>query len=203
MAIVKKYTTNDFVKKYNSAKSDQTREALIKSVMNVEYIPYERKITICEKIVENTYYIKDLNETKKLHVNSPAQYMLRCLWLVKEYTNIEVNMRDSLEEFNLLNKNRLFDVIISCIPEGELKEFSMLLDMTANDTMTNEYESHAFISSQVERFSHLFVVTMQPLIERLNKIIENLDEKTIDELSGKLNLFNKINEIKEKFKIVK
>lgn len=184
---MKKYTVTDFVEKYTSAKSEQAKNILIKDIMNIDYIPYERKITICEKIIDNTYYIKDLNGVnKKLHVNSPAQYMLYCLWLVSEYTNISIDFKNSPDEFNRLNKYDLFDVINSKIPEKESKEFKIILDMVRNDVIQNEYETHAFISNQVERFGELTGIILKPVIERLNKSIENMDEKTIDKLFNKL-----------------
>ena len=56
--MTKKYTVKDFCKKYNDAKSDQVKETLVKSVINANYVPYEEKVTICEKIVEASYYVK-------------------------------------------------------------------------------------------------------------------------------------------------
>ena len=182
----KKYTVKDFVKKYNASKSDQTKETLVKSIMNTDYVPYERKITICKKIIENSYYTKSSNGTKKLHFNSPAQYMLYCLWMVSEYTNINIDLKNSLDEFNLLNKYDLFDVITEKIPEKESKEFNVILDMVRNDVIQNEYETHAFISGQVERFGELAGVVLKPAIEQLAKSFEAMDEKTIDKLFNKL-----------------
>lgn len=191
------YTVKDFCKKYESLKSEQAKETLVKSVMNGSYVPYEKKITICEKIIENTYYTKDANEVKKMHINSPAQYMLYCLWLVKEYTYIIIDFSSSLEEFNLLNKTGLLDIIVSCISEREIKEFRMILDMVGNDTMQNECEIHSFIRNQVDRFGILFKTIANHIIVELSTAINNMDEKTIDKM------VNKLNGLKDKFNIVK
>lgn len=188
----KKYTVKDFVKKYNAAKSDQTKETLIKSVICIDYLPYERKITICEKIIDSTYYTKDKNNVKKLHFNSPAQYMLYCLNLVNEYTNIGIDFKNSLDEFNLLNKHGLLDLIISNIPKRESKEFDVVLDMVRNDVIQNEYETHAFISNQVNRFGELTGALLKPAIEQLSKSLETMDEKTIDKMINKLKGLNGI-----------
>lgn len=190
MTDTKKYTVKEFVKKYNTAKSDEVKEILVKSVMNPQYVDYEKKITICEKIVEASYYKKDKNGNKKLHIDSPSQYMGYCLWLVKEYTNIEINFKNSLEEFNLLNKNGLFDAVISFIPERELKEFRMILDMVENDAIQNKYETHAFIANQVERFGELAGVSLKPAIEQLATTLENMDEKTVEKMIQKLKVFS-------------
>lgn len=202
----KKYTVKDFCKKYNDAKSEELKFALIKSVINPAYVAYEEKITICKKIVDASYYIKTEKngiETKKLHINSPFQYMGYCLWLVNKYTNIEIDFKNSLEEFNLLNKSELLDIIYSSIPEKEIKEFKMILDMVSSDVIQNEYEAHAFINNQVDRFGELFGIVLKPAIEQLASVIENMDEKTIEKIVNKLNSQNFLNGLKGKISIVK
>lgn len=182
-----KYTVKDFCKKYNETKVEQTKQALIEKVMNPHYVPYEMKITICEKIIENSYYKKNNDgKNERLFVNSPIQYMLYCLWLVKQYTNIDIDLSKSLDEFNLLNENGLIDIIASNIPEKELKEFRMILDMIENDTVQNEYEIHSFISNQVERFGELFGYIAKPAFDELRNIIENFDEKKVEKLLNKI-----------------
>lgn len=193
MSVVKKYTVKEFCKKYNESTADQIKESLIKSIMNPHYINYEMKIAICENIIENSYYKKDENGNKKLHINSPTQYLLYCLEMVRQYTTIEVDFSNVVDEFNLLNKYRLLDEIINYIPENELKEFNVVLDMVRGDVIQNEYETHAFVSNQVERFGELFGHIIKPALERLGSSIENMDEKTIDKLThglGKLSKFN-------------
>lgn len=196
-----KYTVKDFCKKYNETNVEQTKQALLEKVMNSHYVPYEMKITICEKIIDNSYYKKDSDEkVKKMHVNSPVKYMLYCLWLVKQYTYIEVDFSKSLEEFNLLNECELLDVIYSNIPEKEHKEFQMILDMIESDLLQNEYETHSFISNQVERFGELFGNVMRPALDRFSDVLENMDEKTINNIIEKL---NKSNGIKGMFNVTK
>ena len=195
------YTVKSFCEKYNGANVAQTKTALIEKVMNPHYIPYEKKITICEMIIESSYYKKSEDgKTRKLHINSPAQYMLYCLNLVKHYTNIQVDFNKSLEEFNMLNENGLIDIIVGNISEREHQEFSMILDMVRNDTMQNEYEIHAFISNQVERFGELLGHVVKPALNRFGETLENMDEKTIDTMVGKL---KGLNGLKGKFNIVK
>lgn len=194
----KKYTVKEFCEKYNKTNVEQLKKSLIEEIMNRHYVSYEMKITICEKIIESSYYKKnDDGNTKKLHINSPAQYMLYYLWLVKQYTNIEINFENSLEEFNLLNECGLLDIITNNIPERELKEFRMILDMVENDVLQNEYEIHAFVSNQIERFGELTGYVLKPVIEQLNKTLENMDENTVDKI------INKFKGMNGKFNIVK
>lgn len=193
--IKNKYTVKEFCKKYSETNVVETKNALIDKIMNPHYVPYEMKITICEKIIEKSYYKKSKQDNiEKIHVNSPAKYMLYCLWLVKQYTYIEVDFSNSLEEFNLLNETELIDVIFTHIPEREFKEFRMILEMVENDVMQNEYEMHAFISNQVERFGELFGYITKSSIDGLVVALNNIDETTIDKITNKikkLNIFKK------------
>lgn len=189
--IKNKYTVKDFCKKYNETNVVETKNALIDKIMNPHYVPYEMKITICEKIIEKSYYKKSKQDNiEKIHVNSPAKYMLYCLWLVKQYTYIEVDFSNSLEEFNLLNGCEVLDVIFTCIPEREFKEFRMILDMIESDVMQNEYEAHAFISSQVERFGELFGYVTKSSMDGLINVLNNIDETTIDKITDKIKKLN-------------
>lgn len=193
----KKITVDELVKKYNTLNNDDLKQKLIKSIVTTEYLPYELKATICEKIVETSYYIKvkDINgnEHKKLHVNSITNYMLYCLSLIDYYTTISIDYNESLESFNKLNKTELLDVILNCIPEREIKEFRMILDMVESDLIQNEYEAHAFISSQVERFGELAGLTLTPLLEQLINAVNNIDDKTIDKIMNGLKKVEKLN----------
>lgn len=186
----KKYTVKEFCEKYNKQKSDDTRLTFVKERMNAKYVPYEVKVAICEKIVENTYYVKDENngmKTKKLRINSPAQRMLFGLQLVEQYTDIKIDFKHNLDDFNMLSESGAMVIILTLIPEFEFKEFDMLLNMVCSDVIQNEYETHAFISNQIERFGELTGVVLKPAIERLNDILLNMDEKTIDKMVNKLN----------------
>lgn len=189
----KKYTVKDFIKKYNELTSDELKEKLIKSIMNIHYVPYETKVTVCSQIVDKTYYIKTKRretEVKKFHVNSPANYMLFCLNIVEYYTNLKVNFKDCVNEFNTLNGCEVLDLIYNNIPEREIKEFRMILDMIENDTIQNEYEPHAFIANQVERFGELIGTSLKPAIDELNKSIKSVDKNSVNDIVS--NIFEKL-----------
>ena len=190
MSNTKKYTVKDFCKKYNGLNTTEEKLEFIKNMMNSNYVPYEMKITICERIVEKSYYKtseKNGIKVKKLHVDSTVKYMLYCLNLVRQYTNIDIDFKNSLEEFNLLNGCGVLDAIYSEIQEKELKEFRMILDMVENDVIQNEYETHAFIANQIERFGELFGSITKPALNRLSEVIENMDDKTIEKIVNKFN----------------
>lgn len=184
-----KISVKEFIKKYNALTSDEGKKDFIRLNIINKYIPYENKITICDKVVESTYYIKIKEDTeveiRKLHINSAATYMLYRLNIINSYTSINIDFKNSLEEYNSLNKSGLVDIIFDFIPEKELKEFNMLLEMAKSDLISNEYETKAFISGQVERFAEIFGTIISPGLEQLGKVIENMDDKTIDNIALK------------------
>lgn len=199
----KKMTINELVNKYTVLNNEELKKNLVESIVTVRYVSYEQKCDVCKRIVDVTYYTKTKNhndyEYKKLHVDSTANYMLYCLNLVDYYTTVSIDYKKSLEEFNELNKTGLLDMIIAYIPEREIKEFRMILDMIESDVIQNEYETHAFISNQVERFGELAGIAITPILEQLIKSINNIDDKQIDKILNGLKGIEKLN----KFKSVK
>lgn len=203
--IIKKdtYTVKEFCKKYNKLNEALTKNDFIKQVINPVYIPYENKITICNNIINISYYIKtekNGNEIKKIYINSPSKHMLYLLNLVKHYTTIEIDFTKALENFNLLNECGFLDDFINYIPEKEVREFEMILNMVENDVIKNEYETNAYISNQVEKFGEIFGHVVEPAIKRLSEVLENMDEETIDKMADKL---KGLNGLKGKFSILK
>lgn len=182
----KNITVKEFVEKYNKLTSDELKIQFLKSVVKDKYIPFENKVTICEKIVESSYYVKtkDKNgiEIKKLHINSPAKHMLYHMNIVNNYTVIDVDFKNCLEEFNLLNKNGFIENMFCFMPRREMEEFTSILNMVESDILQNEYETHAFISSQVERFGELTSATLSPLLQILTDNLENLDENKLNNI---------------------
>ena len=71
----------------------------------------------------------------------------------------------------------------SLIPAKEISELRGMIDLKQRDTMTNQYETHSFISNQVERFGTLIGVTLKPVLDKLATELENMDEKDIEKLS--------------------
>lgn len=195
MSTNKNMTVKEFVEKYNNLTTEDLKIQFLKSIIKDTYLAFENKVSICEMVVEASYYIKtkDKNgmETKKLHINSPAKYMLYRMNIINNYTMIDVDFKNGLEEFNLLNKNGLIENIFGLIPQKESEEFAAIFDMVASDVLQNEYETHAFIRGQVERFGELTVATLSPLFKTLFDDLESLDENKINHLISAADKFLK------------
>lgn len=163
-----------FMTMYKTKKTPEKQIEFIKEHVKNDYVPYEKKADVAKAIVKASYYQRTKNrgeiEREEFHIDSVAKYMLTCLSMVDLYTDIERSKNEgkSLEEFNVLNGSGVLDLIIQNIDDRELKEFNMVLQMTCDDLMANEYENHAFIRAQVERFGNLISATLSPIIEKLD-----------------------------------
>ena len=177
---------NTFITMYKIRKTDEEKLEFIKEHIKSDYIPFEKKADVAKAIIQASYYVneKDINDNdiKKFHVDSVAKYMLTCMSIIDLYTDIERNKNEGkmLEDFNVLNEYGIFDVLIQNIQPRELKEFNMIIQMTADDLLTNEYEMHSFIRNQVERFGTLISTAVKPFIDQF-------DENTIKDLLSQIN----------------
>ena len=60
----------------------------------------------------------------------------------------------------------------------------MVLDMEANDVITNEYEPGGFVRNQVTRFGNLVGATLLPIIESIDlSELENILKNKLSNLN--------------------
>jgi hypothetical protein len=160
-----------FMTVFKNRKTDEEKNEMIKKHLKNEYVPYEKKADIAKAIINNTYWKKEIDEDiQHLHIDSIACYMLKCMAIVDLYTDIERQKGDGkmLEDFNTLNSYGVLDLIVQNMDQRELKEFNMILQMTQDDVIANEFENHAFISQQVERFGKLISTALAPVLSQID-----------------------------------
>lgn len=171
-----------FLKLYETKKTDDEKAEVISQIMKNNRVSYSDKVNRVGIIAKNSYHIKqkdiDGTEREVFWQNSAAKYMLYSLTLVDLYTTLEVDFKQSLELFEKIN-GEILDMIIMSIDERERKEFQMLLDFACDDLLVNEYEPHAFIRNQVDRFGSLFGTIIAP-------VIKNIDVNKIEEIINKI-----------------
>lgn len=173
-----------FMTAYKFKKTPEEKKEFVASHIKHEYIPFEMKADTAKAIVDVCYYRNvtdaDGNVRKEFHVDSIAKYMLYNISLIDLFTDIERQKNDGkiLEDFNTLNRSGVLDYIINSIDNREIKEFRMILEAACNDIMVNEYEPHAYIRSQFERFGELIGNTLSPVLKEIdmNKIKEVISQ---------------------------
>lgn len=194
----KNCTVKDFVVKYEKLTNDTDKTKFFKTELKVEtYLSYADKLTVAENIVKNSSYAivkKDdgeLIKTNKIKINSPIRYVLFAMTVIDKYTNIAVNFKDVITDFDCLNKNSLLEIIFKKIGEKEIGEFNTVLDMVLDDFMTNEYEFKNYISDVMLKIDGM-ITKIIPTVDNFVNKIETLSEDDIDKLHKLFERFGKL-----------
>ena len=110
--------------------------------------------------------------------------------MIEEYTNLVFEDINPMNEYDLLKKSGLLDMLIigtdkeaPYIPVSETSELRQIMEMHKSDVMTNFYSPQAYISRQVERFGTLANLTIEPLIKVFANKIDGMKD---NELKGKV-----------------
>lgn len=167
---------DEFMELYDNFKETDKRILFVKEHITKSYIPLEEKDVRAQIIINNSYYDEDGN----FKVNSVAKHMFTFLSIVDMYTDIDIDFKDCVNVYNQLDETEILNDILDSIDKKDLSEFKIILDLKCDDVMVNEYNSHSYISKQVERFGELVGNVLKPVIENLDveKIIEVLNDNS-------------------------
>ena len=199
-------TIKNFVNEYTK-RADQLKEQYLKENLKItSYVPFLRKDAIAQVIVDRSTY-KYENYTKedgtignrktdKIQINSITQYILFCRVLIENYTNLEIETKEFVEEYDALKECGLLDKLMvgnenvpPMIPVSEISELRTLIDMKQKDELTNRCEIHNFISGQVTRFGELAGVLLNPVFDKISEQLENISDEDVDNIKEKANDF--------------
>ena len=194
----------EFCENYKNRATNKLKEDYLKENLKITtYLPFIKKDALAQNIVNATTY-KFENYTKEdgtigrrrtnqIHVNSTTQMLLFYRVIIENYTDVEVGTEGFYEEYYALNDSGvLFELTAdfeghpSIIPAKEISELRGMIDLKQRDEMTNQYETHSFISNQVERFGTLIGVTLKPVLEKISEQIENMSEEDVEKFTNKV-----------------
>lgn len=174
----------NFVEKYGAMATDRLKEDYLKNNLHINtYLPFLKKVTLADKLAKITILDKD---TGNVNVKSDVNYLLFCRMIIEQYTDLQVETEGFYEEYDLLNESGLLDKIMQMIPEKEISEFKMIVDMKKEDLIFNMGTPKAYISRQIERITTIASVTLKPILEKISEQLENMDEKDIDKIAKAL-----------------
>ena len=194
----------EFCENYKNRATDKLKEDYLKENLKITtYLPFIKKDALAQNIVNATTYkfenyIKEdgttgRRRTNQIQVNSTAQMLLFYRVIIENYTNLEVETEGFYEEYDALNESGvLFELTAdfeghpSLIPAKEISELRGMVDLKQRDEMTNQYETHSFISNQVERFGTLIGVTLKPVLEKFSEQIENMSDEDVEKFTNKV-----------------
>ena len=139
-----------------------------------KYIPYAKKVSMCDRIVRSTSY-ETIADKQVFKINTPARQELFLLNMVDLYTDIDINWENNLSDFDVLSEKELLGAIIKAIPESEITLFSSILEMCLDDLMTNTRDLVSYIDSKltaIDMVSNSILEMIQS--EEGKAIIENI-----------------------------
>ena len=186
---------------------DQFKGKYLKDNLKITpYISFLRKDAIAQIIVDRSTYKYETytkedgtigsKKTDEIKVNSVTQYILFCRVLIENYTNLEVETNEFVEEYDALKQSGLLDKLMvgsenvqPMIPADEIGELRMLIDMKQKDELTNKCEIHNFISEQVTRFGELAGVLLNPVFDKISEQLENISDEDVEKIKEKANDF--------------
>jgi len=169
-----KISIADFVNKYSKMASDKAKEALIQSVVrnNDYYVPYNEKFVYANQIIENSSFDKNGN----IHYNGAKQYQLYIATILALYTKLDVPSDTFNITFDILNQNRLLDIIVEAMPSDK-DDFDIMLSMAKDDFDRN------YGMRQMD-INNITNAVYKGLIKGINDIFDgiNIDTLNISEM---------------------
>lgn len=195
-------TIKEFINGYNKINSNNTtlQTKYIKDNLKIkDYIPFETKFTIANKIVQISTFKKDIKNgeyTDKVIINSPIRYLFFCKAVIELYTNLTCEDDNWANEYDMLKSSGLLDLIMyggsPFVSESEITEFKTILDMVYQDVISNNATLQARVSKQFERFSDVGKVLIDTFSTQiLDKIGSISDDKISDFVNGLVNVIAK------------
>lgn len=200
--MVKDIKLDKLVEEYTNLATESMKAQYLEETVKVEkYIPYVTKIASAENVVKSSAYITETGSdgkshlTDKFRISSPMRYLFTICCIIDLYTNIEVDKTNRLGQYDLLNENGLVEKLLELIPDKDVSEFKVVLNMCADDLMTNEYNVQSYISKQVNRFGDVFEKVTEPLAPVVDNFLQKLsemDDKQLERVNGKVNKILKV-----------
>lgn len=136
-------------------KSKKKANYLVEHIKDI-YIPYEKKMTICDKVVKATTEVQ-VDENKKIYKeDSVTRNLLYSIQLIDLYTDIDGLFENITESYNLLAENKILKILLSSLPRDEIEEFDAILEMTLNDFHENYRTIPSWLSTKFEAIELLF-----------------------------------------------
>lgn len=101
---MKDITVQEFINTYNKKESDQEKQDYIESMVKIEYMPINTKMTLAEKIVENAYW-KDVEKKDIVSVSSPVRHVLHLFHIMLTVLSVRYILTRILLKFTVRFRN--------------------------------------------------------------------------------------------------
>lgn len=153
-------------------RDDEKKVELLKKHLKTDYLPYEMKINSCRKILETARY-KTVNGKKIYSPNGTTEYYIKIVSIIQLYYDIEMrDGEDRNEDFNLLEKNDITELLIKAIPSKEIERLATVHNILAED-MVYEASIVPFLENKFEAIDIVFDRMLKMFdIEKMKALVE-------------------------------
>lgn len=191
-----KITVKNFANGYEKCVSDDEKRRYFKSNLEITpYISYAEKDNIAKNIIKATTHAPEESDAagmkRAYFVNSAAKNMIFKLFIIKTWTNIDVDMAHCVEEYDGLAQNGLLSAIISKVPAEEVGEFAALVEWAKDDFLMNELSTEAFVQGQVQKIVGGIKAIAEPMMDRFIETIQTMDENKVKKSLGAIDAWVK------------
>ncbi len=151
---------------------------IAKKFLKTEYYPYEKKVILCENIVDFTMTKTDEKGNKSFHINSPMRQMLLVLKMLDVYI-VDVDFSEGAQIFNLLQIDKDAQFLFGLIPQSEREIFIDIIDMAEEDYRENYRSTPAYIDGKIDVFKLVLDKLLDVFAEnpQLSEIVSKLNTK--------------------------
>lgn len=143
----------DFVYNLEKKKEDDVVK-FVEKHLKTHYISYSRKMSEAELIVKHSSTV-EVNGRETFRVSSPMRWMLFVLAVLRNYTTLELNAENLVEDFDALDKSGAIETLFAVIGK-DIDTFNTVLTMTYDDYATNERDLVSFVEHKIDALMTVF-----------------------------------------------
>lgn len=183
MSDINKISVAEVVKRYSTFSSDELKNKYIQSlIIPDKYVDYLAKVKYAQDIIT----ISSLDSNGSIKFNSSKKYMLYVNAIFSLYTKIDISAKESVKDFDMLDKYNLIDIVLDSVPQDELSKFDTVMKMCTDDFIANNYEIHSFINKQIDKVTELLSKNMTPIIHELSEKINTFSVDDFKEIAKEI-----------------
>lgn len=171
-----KITYQQFITKFKKLTTPEEIEQFVESHIVTKYVNYNVKLANIKQIVELGNHTDipaiDSDDTKKVFKrNTPLMYLWMELRLLENYTDITIPEDEILTAYDALSEIGAINVLLSSIPEIELKRWQRIFEMANDDVYTNERDIASFFETKIDSLE----VVLNTMLSGLGEVASKLE----------------------------
>ena len=122
-------TIKEFVNNYTQIENNELQGKMVSGIISHKYVSVVVKTAFAKRIIE---------EGNSSGPDSVGMYLLYVISVLQMYTNLDINTKKISEDYDLLQEQKLVDIIFYAIGD-DLKEYQTIFNMCRDDYEKRNY----------------------------------------------------------------